>query len=81
MGIQLMGQFKVCRTTEFLFSLDNRFSNPAFLAGSVSNIVTQAGTFGLYYYMYNQQGIAFFKSLYENHSMYKLYNNLDAAID
>jgi hypothetical protein len=27
MGIQFMSQFKDCRTTEFLFSLDNRLSD------------------------------------------------------
>ena len=37
-GIQLMSQFKDCRTTEFLFSLDNRFSDSAFLSGTVANL-------------------------------------------
>lgn len=48
-GIQLMSQFKDCRTTEFLFSLDNRFSDNAFLSGTVANLATQAGTLGGYY--------------------------------
>jgi hypothetical protein len=48
-GIQLMTQFKDCRTTEFLFSLDNRFSDNAFLSGTVANLGTQVGTLGGYY--------------------------------
>lgn len=50
-GIQFMNQFKDCRTTEFLFSLDNRLSDNAFLSGSIANLGTQAATFGTYYYM------------------------------
>jgi hypothetical protein len=48
-GIQLMTQFRDCRTTEFLFSLDNRFSDNAFLSGTIANLGTQVGTFGGYY--------------------------------
>ena len=51
MGIQFMTQFKNCRTTEFLFSLDNRLSDQAFLSGTIANLVSQAGTFGGYFYM------------------------------
>jgi hypothetical protein len=51
MGIQFMNQFKDCRTTEFLFSLDNRLSDSAFLSGTVANLVSQSGTFGGYFYM------------------------------
>jgi hypothetical protein len=51
MGIQFMNQFKDCRTTEFLFSLDNRLSDNAFLSGTVANLVSQGGTFGGYLYM------------------------------
>ncbi len=39
-GIQLMTQFKDCRTTEFLFSLDNRLSDNAFLTGTIANVGT-----------------------------------------
>jgi hypothetical protein len=39
-GIQLMTQFKACRTTEFLFSLDNRLSDTAFTIGTLTNLVT-----------------------------------------
>ncbi len=51
LGITFMTQFKDCRTTEFLFSLDNRLSDGAFLTGTVSNLATQAATFAGYVYM------------------------------
>lgn len=51
MGIQFMNQFKDCRTTEFLFSLDNRLSDGAFLSGTVANLASQGSTFGGYLYM------------------------------
>lgn len=48
MGIQFMNQFKDCRTTEFLFSLDNRLSDQAFLYGTVGNVGSQVGTYIAY---------------------------------
>jgi hypothetical protein len=51
MGIAFMTQFKDCRTTEFLFSLDNRLSDNAFLTGTVANLASQFGTFFGYMYM------------------------------
>jgi hypothetical protein len=48
MGIQFMNQFKDCRTTEFLFSLDNRLSDQAFLYGTVGNLGSQIGTYIAY---------------------------------
>ena len=72
-----MSQFKDCRTTEFLFSLDNRFSNTAFLAGTVANLVTQFGTLGLYYYLSQYQHIAIFDTLYQKHAMMKMIEEFD----
>ena len=43
-----MTQFKDCRTTEFLFSLDNRLSDTAFISGTVANLATQVGTLVAY---------------------------------
>jgi hypothetical protein len=39
-GIKFMGQFSDCKTTEFLFAIDNRLSDLSFLAGLGSNLVT-----------------------------------------
>ena len=86
MGIQLITQFKNCRTTEFLFSLDNRLSDTAFVAGTISNLVTQAATFGGYYYMAGDLDCdpstitdtqkKVFCKLLSKHSLTKLYNDL-----
>ena len=70
-----MSQFKDCRTTEFLFSLDNRLSNSAFLSGTAANLVTQVGTL----IAYNQ--VAQLSTLYVQHPMYKLYQNLQVAVN
>lgn len=51
LSIQFMGQFKDCKTTEWLYSLDNRLSDVSFFSGSVANVGTQIGTFVGYYYM------------------------------
>ena len=72
-GIQLMTQFKDCRTTEFLFSLDNRLSDNAFLSGTAANLATQVGTL----IAYQQIGL---NTLYQQHGMYKLYVNLGTAM-
>lgn len=68
-GIQLMTQFKDCRTTEFLFSLDNRLSNSAFLTGTVANLATQVGTLVGYHF----GGL---ETLKKQHAMYKLYESI-----
>jgi len=70
-----MSQFKDCRTTEFLFSLDNRLSDTAFLTGMVANLATQVGTLGLYYFLSKYQGLTAFDTLYQKHSMVKAYTD------
>ena len=47
--ILVTGQFTDCKTTEFLFSLDNRLSDTAFLSGLIANTATQFGTYAGYY--------------------------------
>jgi hypothetical protein len=86
MGIQFMTQFKNCRTTEFLFSLDNRLSDSAFLSGTIANLASQGGTFGGYLYMVG--GIEcdpatitdstkkVFCKLLKKHSITKIYDDL-----
>ena len=81
-----MTQFKNCRTTEFLFSLDNRLSDTAFLSGTVANLASQGGTFGGYLYMVG--GIEcdpstitdttkkVFCKLLKKHSITKIYDDL-----
>ena len=46
--ILLMSQFEDCKTTNFLFSLDNRLSDSAFLSGTLAQIGTQLTTAGGY---------------------------------
>jgi hypothetical protein len=77
-GIQLMSQFKDCRTTEFLFSLDNRLSDNAFLSGTVANLATQVGTLVAYSQLTGQSNI--FINLFKQHAMYKLYDSISAAV-
>lgn len=77
-GIQLMSQFKDCRTTEFLFSLDNRLSDNAFLSGTVANLVTQVGTLIGYSQLTSQSSI--FDSLFKQHAMFKLYKSITKAV-
>ncbi len=77
-GIQLMSQFKDCRTTEFLFSLDNRLSDNAFLSGTVANLGTQVGTLVAYSQLTAQSNI--FMNLFKQHAMYKLYASISAAV-
>jgi hypothetical protein len=77
-GIQLMSQFKDCRTTEFLFSLDNRLSDNAFLSGTVANLATQVGTLVAYSQLTGQSSI--FINLFKQHAMYKLYASISAAV-
>lgn len=86
MGIQFMTQFKNCRTTEFLFSLDNRLSDNAFLSGTIANLATQGGTFGGYFYMAGDINCdpndktdttkQVFCKLLKKHSLTKLYDDL-----
>ena len=86
MGIQFMNQFKDCRTTEFLFSLDNRLSSSYFLSGTVANLGTQAATFAGYIYMAGDLECdpatitdttkKVFCNLLRKHSMTKVYNDL-----
>ena len=47
--ILVTGQFTDCKTTEFLFSLDNRLSDTAFVSGLIANTATQFGTYAGYY--------------------------------
>ena len=56
----MWAQFNACKTTEFLMAIDNRLSDTAFTAGTVSNIVTQIGTAATYYYLANYQGMTVF---------------------
>lgn len=77
-GIQLMSQFKDCRTTEFLFSLDNRLSDQAFLSGTAANLATQIGTLIAYSQLIGQSNV--FLNLFYQHAMYKLYDNLHSAV-
>lgn len=44
----ITGQFTDCKTTEFLFSLDNRLSDTAFLSGLIANAGTQISTYAAY---------------------------------
>jgi hypothetical protein len=73
-----MSQFKDCRTTEFLFSLDNRLSDNAFLSGTVANLATQVGTLVAYSQLTGQSSI--FINLFKQHAMYKLYDSISAAV-
>lgn len=77
-GIQLMSQFKDCRTTEFLFSLDNRLSDQAFLSGTAANLVTQVGTLIAYSQLTGQSNV--FINLFQQHAMYKLYTNIRSSV-
>jgi hypothetical protein len=47
--ILMTGQFVDCKTTEFLFSLDNRLSDPSFFSGLIANAGTQFGSYAAYY--------------------------------
>lgn len=38
--IYILTQFQDCKTTEFLFALDNRFSDLSFAIGTISNVAT-----------------------------------------
>ncbi len=51
--LKMMSQFSDCKMTEFMFSIDNRFSDTAFTTGLATNFVTQLATTGFYYYMAN----------------------------
>ena len=78
-GLQLMTQFQDCKTTEFLFSLDNRFSDTAFVSGSIANLGTQLATLLVYRQLGSSSGSRF-KQLADNHSMNKVYLNLKSAV-
>jgi len=92
MGIQFMTQFKDCRTTEFLFSLDNRLSDKAFLTGTVANLASQVGTYIGYMYMaggsvdcdpttITDTTQQIFCKLLQKHSLTKVKNELQPQID
>ena len=75
-GMQLMTQFQDCKTTEFLFSLDNRLSDTAFVSGSAANIASQVGTLVVYRQLSNADSPNRWNSLADNHAMNKVYKNL-----
>lgn len=80
MQIYLMTQFEDCKTTNFLFSLDNRLSDFSFLSGSMSQVGTQIATAATYYSLstYMEAGSPIqtaMTSLWEKSSIYLLYNN------
>jgi len=48
--IAFLTEFNDCHLMEFLYAVNNRLQDPAFLSGLVSNIVTQISTVIGYYY-------------------------------
>ena len=79
-GIMVSQQFQTCQTTQFLYSLDNRFSDPAFLSGTVANLGTQVGTLVGYYVLGTTYNMPIFTTLFTSSSLYSLYSKLYVAI-
>lgn len=80
--IYILTQFQDCKTTEFLFALDNRFSDMSFAVGTISNVATQVGT-ALGYYIASTTLTdptmqSLFTSMWEGTAIFKLYNNFYA---
>ena len=81
-GMQLMTQFQDCKTTEFLFSLDNRLSDTAFVSGSIANLATQVTTLLAYRsFSADSSGAKnIYNDLAENHAMNKVVENLKSTV-
>lgn len=80
--IYLLTQFQDCHWIEFLYALDNRFSDPAFAAGMASNIGTQISTTVGYYVGYTQTtgNIAtILYNLFVNSALYLVYEDVYTA--
>ena len=80
--MQLMTQYQDCKTTEFLFSLDNRLSDVAFVSGSITNLVTQTGTL-IAYRKFASSDAANpnnYNKLADNHAMNKVIKNLKTTV-
>jgi hypothetical protein len=77
-----MTQLNDCQITEFLYSIDNRFSNPAFLSGTIANVGTQIGTLVTYITLLSTSTDAtlraIFTSLLNSSPMYAVYNKVVA---
>ena len=75
-----MTQLNDCQITEFLYAIDNRFSNPAFLSGTIANVGTQIGTLVTYITLLSTSTDAMlttvFTRLLESSPMYAVYNNV-----
>lgn len=80
--IYLLTEFKDCHLIEFLYAIDNRFSDSAFTAGMVSNIGTQVATTAGYYGAYTQttgQIQTVMWNLFVNSAMYMVYDDVYTA--
>ena len=77
-----MTQLNDCQITEFLYSIDNRFSNSAFLSGTISNVGTQIGTLATYMTLVSTSNnatlTAIFTRLLNSSPMYAVYNKIVA---
>ena len=75
-----MTQLNDCQITEFLYAVDNRFSNSAFLSGTIANVGTQIGTLATYITLLSTSTDAIlttvFTRLLESSPMYAVYNKV-----
>ena len=80
-GMQLVTQFQDCKTTEFLFSLDNRLSDTAFVSGTIANLATQVTTL-IAYRSFSADAASpnTYNSLADNHAMNKVIKNLKSTV-
>ncbi len=80
--IYLLTEFKDCHLIEFLYALDNRFSDSAFTAGMFSNIGTQVATTAGYYVGWTQTTGSIQTTLWDlfiNSALYMVYADLSTA--
>ncbi len=78
--IYLMTQFEDCKTTNFLFAIDNRLSDFSFLSGTMAQVGTQIGTAATYWalstYLDPSNPIQpAMLTLWEKSAIYLLYQN------
>ena len=75
-----MTQLNNCQITEFMYAVDNRFSNPAFLTGTIANVGTQIGTLATYITLVSTSTDAtlttIFTRLLNSSPMYAVYNKV-----
>lgn len=81
--IAFLTEFNDCHLMEFLYAVNNRLQDPAFLSGLVSNIGTQIGTVIGYYYGSTQTTGAVstaLMTLFDKSTLIITYNDLYADL-